>query len=103
MVSRRAHTRHLPTLPRGGADSGASAADLRQLRLRCGVDCDERSSTYGGVLLQAPEGYFDDARQENVYEEPVLLARSFSDVLAALEGTQDVTKASRRDGTHEGR
>ena len=48
------------------------------------LDCDERSKAYGRVLLQAPEGYFDEARQENVYEEPVLLARSFSDVLAAL-------------------
>ncbi len=97
----------IPVIYRCCRAEGLIAEHLLPIFDSCGcvaaLDCDERSSTYGSVLLQAPEGYFDDARQENVYEEPVLLARSFSDVLAALEGTQDVTKASRRDGTHEGR
>ena len=97
----------IPDIYRCCRAEGLIAEHLLPIFDSCGcvaaLDCDERSSTYGSVLLQAPKGYFDDARQENVYEEPVLLARSLSDVLAALEDTQDVTKASRRDGTHEGR
>nr|WP_075576179.1 SMI1/KNR4 family protein [Olsenella timonensis] len=71
---------------------GLIAEQLLPIFDSCGcvaaLDCDERSSTYGSVLLQTPEGHYDEARQENVYEEPVLLARSFSDVLAALGETQ---------------
>lgn len=50
------------------------------------LDCGERSGTYGHVFLQAPEGHYDEQLRENVYEEPVLLTRSFSDILAALRG-----------------
>ena len=86
---------------------GLIAEQLLPIFDSCGcvaaLDCDERSSTYGSVLLQTPEGHYDEARQENVYEEPVLLARSFSDVLAALGGAQDVAGPSWRGGAHEGR
>lgn len=83
----------IPDIYRCCRAEGLIAEQLLPIFDSCGcvvaLDCDEGSSTYGSVLLQAPEGYFDDARQENVYEEPVLLARSFSDVLAALGGAQD--------------
>ena len=83
----------IPDIYRCCRAEGLIAEHLLPIFDSCGcvaaLDCDEGSSTYGSVLLQAPEGYFDDARQENVYEEPVLLARSFSDVLAALGGAQD--------------
>lgn len=86
---------------------GLIAEQLLPIFDSCGcvvaLDCDEHSSTYGSVLLQTPEGHYDEARQENVYEEPVLLARSFSDVLAALGGAQDVAGPGWRGGTHEGR
>ena len=78
----------IPDIYRCCRAEGLIAEPLLPIFDSCGcvavLDCDERSNTYGRVLLQAPEGHFDEARQENVYEEPVLLARSFSDVLAAL-------------------
>lgn len=82
----------IPDIYRCCRAEGLIAEHLLPIFDSCGcvavLDCDERSNTYGCVLLQAPEGHFDEARQENVYEEPVLLARSFSDVLAAL-GNED--------------
>ena len=78
----------IPDIYRCCRAEGLIAEPLLPIFDSCGcvavLDCDERSNTYGRVLLQAPEGHFDEARQEYVYEEPVLLARSFSDVLAAL-------------------
>lgn len=90
----------IPDIYRCCRAEGMIAEHLLPIFDSCGcvatLDCDEGSSTYGSVLLQAPEGYFDDARQENVYEEPVLLARSFSDVLAALMEVDPATGEGRR-------
>lgn len=82
----------IPDIYRCCRAEGLIAEQLLPIFDSCGcvaaLDCDEHSITYGSVLLQTPEGHYDKARQENVYEEPVLLARSFSDVLAALGETQ---------------
>lgn len=45
------------------------------------LSCDEASDAYGQVLLQPPEGHYDEELQQNVYTEPVLLARSFSELV----------------------
>lgn len=82
----------IPDVYRCCRAEGLIAEHLLPIFDSCGciaaLDCDERSNTFGCVLLQTPEGHYDEALQENVYVEPVLLARSFSDVLTSLRSAR---------------
>lgn len=76
----------IPAIYRNCRAEGLIAERLLPILDSCGcvaaLDCDESSSTYGCVLLQPPEGRYDEERQENVYAKPVLLARSFTELIA---------------------
>lgn len=57
------------------------------------LNCNKKSDLFGKVFLRTPDGYYDEDLKENIYEELMPAAESFSEILENLKTSDELEEA----------